>query len=88
MTTLSQYELRMKQSEAALESSSSTSAAMELGVATAVEWRFANKKPSGRRGKPTVRCSYACVEPWTSTAVGSERQPPAVVRPNTSVAAA
>ena len=85
---VSEYELRMKQSEAALESSNSTSAAMELGVATAVEWRFANKKPSGRRGKPTVRCSYACVEPWTSTAVGSERQPPVVVRPNTSVAAA
>ena len=76
---VSEYELRMKQSEAALESSSSTSAVLELGVATAVEWRFANKKPSGRRGKPTVRCSYACAEPWTSMAVGSERQPPVVV---------
>ena len=40
--------------------------AVELAVATVIEWRLTDKQATSRRGKPTVRCSYASVQPLKS----------------------
>ncbi len=37
--------------------------AVELGVATVVECRLADKLHTSRRGQPAVHCAYACVQP-------------------------
>ena len=37
--------------------------AVELGVATVVGWWLTDKQSTSRRGVPTVRCTYACVQP-------------------------
>ena len=51
---IDEYELRQQQRAGTVE---------ELAVATVVEWRLTDKHTSSRRGQPTVRCSYACVQP-------------------------
>ena len=51
---IDEYELRQQQRAGRVE---------ELAVATVVEWRPTDKHTSSRRGQPTVRCSYACVQP-------------------------
>ena len=35
-------------------------------MATVIEWRLTDKQATSRRGKPTVRCSYASVQPMKS----------------------
>ena len=63
-----EYELLMKQ-QAERESGQQQAAAaaattaVELGLATVMQWRLTDKHTSSRRGQPTVRCSFASAGP-------------------------
>ena len=52
--------------EAAANGVEKTTPVVELGLATAVEWRLTDKQATSRRGAPTVRCSYLSVQPLES----------------------
>jgi predicted aspartyl protease/transposase InsO family protein len=82
---------RQKEQEETVGSGVKAASAMELGVATVVEWWLTDKSTTSRRGKPTVRCSYASVQALKSGPVCSGavlQQQSAVQRPGTSVSAA
>jgi hypothetical protein len=55
---IDEYEKR-----AAAVSGEMTGPAVELAVATVVEWWTTDKQTTHRRGVPTVRCSYVSVQP-------------------------
>ena len=61
---IDEYELRVrqKQEEKEVASGERSTPAVELGVATVVQWRLTDKLKSSRRGQPTVRCSYMSVQ--------------------------
>ena len=87
---IEEYELlqRQKEEEEAVSSGEQKTAAMELGVATAVEWWLTDKLTTNRRGTPTVRCSYASVQPLKNEPVCGTAVLSVVLRPDTSVSAA
>ena len=57
-------------------SGETTGPAVELAVATAVEWWMTDKQTTSRRGVPTVRCSYASVQPLRTGQMGLSRIQP------------
>ena len=84
---IAEYELLHQQND--VDGGEVTAAAVELGVATVIEWRSTDKRTTCRRGKPTVRCSYLSAQPAVSgAAVYSVAQQPAVQRPAVSMTAA
>jgi hypothetical protein len=90
-----EYELRLRQMDEKESASSASTAVVELGVATAVQWWMTDRQRTRRSGSPTVRCSYmsaAAVRPAVcETAVSCPAQPAAneaaAVRPAASEAA-
>jgi transposase InsO family protein len=65
---IAEYELRQRQrdEEEDVACGARKTPAVELAVATVIEWRLTDKQATSRRGKPTVRCSYASVQPLKS----------------------
>jgi hypothetical protein len=61
---IEEYELRQQQKEqlSAIGRGEGTTPVMELAVATEMHWWLTDKDTSSRRGKPTVRCSYASAQ--------------------------
>jgi len=53
-----------------------TGPAVELAVATVVEWWTTDKQTTRRRGVPTVRCSYVSVQPLRTGQMGLSRIQP------------
>jgi hypothetical protein len=58
---------------AAVVSGETTAPALELAVATVVEWWTTDKLSTRRRGVPTVRCSYGSVQPLKTGQMGLSR---------------
>jgi hypothetical protein len=87
---IEEYELLQQHSDedAAVSSGQQAAPAMELSVATAIEWRLTDKKTTSRRGTPTVRCSYACVQALKSGPVCGGAVQSAVQGTGTSAVAA
>jgi hypothetical protein len=65
---IAEYELRQRQrdEEEDVACGARKTPAVELAVATVIEWRLTDQQATSRRGKPTVRCSYASVQPLKS----------------------
>ncbi len=88
---IAEYELLQQQKRE--ESGDATADAMELGLATAVVWRLAEKETTNRRGRPIVRFSCQRVQPMERGAAavvcaqpaGQQQQQPAVQRSWASV---
>jgi hypothetical protein len=61
---IEEFELRQQQNEqlSAIGRGERTTPVMELAVATEMHWWLTDKDTASRRGKPTVRCSYASAE--------------------------
>jgi hypothetical protein len=61
---IDEYELRQQQrdEEEDVAVGVRKTPAVQLGVATVVEWWQSNKQTTKRRGEPTVHCSYAAVQ--------------------------
>jgi len=59
--------------DAAAVSGETTGPAVELAVATVVEWWTTDKQTTRRRGVPTVRCSYVSVQPLKTGQMGLGR---------------
>ena len=86
---IEEYELLHRQQDdetAARERPVTAAPAMELGVATVVQWWLTDKSTSSRRGLPTVRCSYLGVQPAESGSVCGVAQQSAVQAPAASAA--
>ena len=68
---IEEYELlqRQREEQQAVEDGTQTKPAVELGLATVMEWWLTDKRTTSRRGRPTVRCSYASVQPVVSRPV-------------------
>ena len=72
---IEEYELLKKRSNALLVADGdekAEAAVVQLGVATVMEWRLTERRPTARRGQPTVRCSYlsaSAVVPQPSVSV-------------------
>ena len=68
---IDEYELRQRQrdEEEDVAVGVKKTPAVQLGVATVVEWWQSNKLTSKRRGEPTVHCSYASVQ-WSESGSG------------------
>jgi hypothetical protein len=87
---IEEYELlqRQKEEEEAVSSGEQKTPAVELGVATGLEWWLTDKRTTNRRGTPTVRCSYASVQPLKSEPVWGRPVQSVVQQPSTGVEAA
>ena len=71
---IAEYELlqRQKDEQAAVDRGVRMKPAVELAVATAINWWLTDKQSTSRRGRPTVRCSYVSAQSVVETgAVGS-----------------
>jgi hypothetical protein len=77
---IEEYELLQRQmsEESEVASGKRTTPAVELGVATVIEWWLTDKTTTTRRGQPTVRCSYANAEYVVSETSRGQQQPAAV----------
>ena len=61
---IAEYELlqRQRDEQTAVDSGEQAATVTELAVATAVSWWLTDKQATSRRGRPTVRCSYASAQ--------------------------